>query len=395
MKTFLSLILMVVGLCEVSQARPEYAAKQILNCTMCHLNPWGGGPKTVYGKFYGSRGYDPGKFSNQETFAASLRGIAYYPNTPSQTANGFALMEASASANVVAIESKPGTAEVRAVGTYNASPLGPGPREVYVRVMAPQPKLLPIYFTVGRFNAPFGLMTDEHRTYTRMQTNTTINDFFTGGAMSGNLFPEVSFDLALVNDLQGSGNFTTHDVSYATIGNLRWISGDLPLLLGISQNFQYSQMRPEPYATSFYGVLSVDRWTGGKVPASFLMEAVTARNFNNPQNNGQVGGFFIPSSDATYQTALAPTQSLGIYSMLRYDLTQHFTFFYKFDSLTLDTTYAGDVFLRNGLGFEITLNSNTYINVRFEKAYVSRPEIATSGALAAQDDVFAMMRFWL
>lgn len=161
-------------------ARPEYAVKQNSSCTACHVSPWGGGPKTVYGKFYGSRDYPMAKTSSSDLYSVSVREIAYYPNSPSTTANGLALMEASASGNVPVIQNEDGT-EFRLVGTYNASPVGSGAREVYFRWKPTSDENAPLaYLTVGRFNAPFGLLTDEHRTYVRIQTNMSLNSFENG-----------------------------------------------------------------------------------------------------------------------------------------------------------------------------------------------------------------------
>src|SRR5579863_6109044 len=100
----------------LSFAKPEYAVKQNLSCVTCHVSPWGGGPRTLYGKVYGSRDFGIGRHSNQDVFSGSFRGIAYYPNTPSTTSNGVALMEAAASANVVAIEGDKKNSEIRVIG---------------------------------------------------------------------------------------------------------------------------------------------------------------------------------------------------------------------------------------------------------------------------------------
>src|SRR5580704_13890922 len=85
-------------------AKPEYAVKQNVSCITCHLSPWGGGPRNLYGKVYGSRDFGIGRYSNQDLFSGSLRGISYYPTGASRSSNGTALMEASGAVNVVAVE---------------------------------------------------------------------------------------------------------------------------------------------------------------------------------------------------------------------------------------------------------------------------------------------------
>jgi hypothetical protein len=176
---------------------------------------------------------------------------------------------------------------------------------------------------------------------------------------------------------------------------LRWQPESLPFFLGVSQNFEYSQIQPEPYATSVYGALSFFRMTHGFVPVTLLVEGVSARNWDSSAINPSMGMFFIPQSDSSYQSTLAASQSLGVYSLLRYDISSRWSLIYKFDSLTPNSQYMGDAFMRSGLGFEYAYSSNGYIDVRVEKADVTRPEIASSAALSAQDDVWAMLRLWL
>ena len=376
-------------------ARPEYAVKQNISCITCHVSPWGGGPRTLYGKVYGSRDFGIGRYSNQDLFSGSLRGISYYPTGVARSSNGTALMEAAASVNVAAVDADKKHSEIRVVGSYNAAPLGAGVQQFYGRVQIQSDEGSPTYLMAGRFNSPFGLLTDEHRTYTRLQTNMTWNNYITGGAISGNILPRLTYDLALVNDFQTEGLLTSNDTTFGVIGNVRWQPDTMPFFLGASQNYEYSVVQPQPYATSFYGALSVFRITNGTIPLTLLFEGVTARNWDSSIINPSVSMFFIPQSDASYQSALATSQSLGAYSMLRYDIDTHLSLIYKFDSLTLDTNYMGDNFLRNGLGFEYAFESNAYLDVRYEISDVTRPEIATSNALAAQDDIWAMVRLWL
>jgi hypothetical protein len=142
-------------------AKPEYAVKQNMSCTTCHVSPWGGGPRTIYGKVYGSRDMGLGKYSNQDLFYASLRAIAYYPNTPSQTSNGLALMEAAPAINAVVIDGNQKNPEIRMVGSYNFAPLGTGAEQIYARVMFSKEDGDPTYVTIGRFNPPFGEITSQ------------------------------------------------------------------------------------------------------------------------------------------------------------------------------------------------------------------------------------------
>jgi len=386
---------LLLSLSQMASAKPEYAVKQNMSCITCHVSPWGGGPRTLYGKVYGSRDFGVGRYSKQDLFSGSLRGVSYYPTGISRSSNGTALMEAAASANVVAVEGDKNHSEIRAVASYNAAPLSPGVQQFYGRLQTLPAEGSSTYVIAGRFNSPFGLLTDEHRTYTRLQTNMTWNNYVTGGAISGNILPRLTYDFALVNDFQTEGLLTSNDTTFGVIGNIRWQPDSMPFFLGASQNYEYSVVQPQPYGTSVYGALSFFRMTDGRVPLTLLFEVVTARNWDSSIVNPSMAMFFIPQSDAPYQSALGTSQSLGAYSFARYDLNAHWSLIYKFDSLTLDTNYMGDNFLRNGFGFEYAFDCNAYFDVRYEIANVTRPEIATSNALAAQDDIWAMVRLWL
>ena len=248
MKLFLVLILVLNA--TPAFARPEYALKTKQNCTACHVNPWGGGPKTVYGKFYGSKDYKPLETSTTDLFSADMRAIAYYPSGPSKTTNGIALMEVAPSANVPLTKSD-ADSDFRAVATYNFSPLQSGAREAYIRWQpnSQDDHALMSHVMFGRFNSPFGLLTDEHRTYTRLQTNMTLNNYEMGVAFSGNILDSLHYDLAFCNDFQnGGGAFTNGDISYGEVLNLRWNPSSLPFFLGASQNYQHSLIFAQPYA---------------------------------------------------------------------------------------------------------------------------------------------------
>lgn len=54
-------------------ARPEYSAREKLNCVSCHAYPWGGGPRNVFGKTYGSHGHMPSKLSASDLYYGDLR----------------------------------------------------------------------------------------------------------------------------------------------------------------------------------------------------------------------------------------------------------------------------------------------------------------------------------
>ena len=396
-RNFSLLILSALAIPTAAYARPEYAVKQVMSCVACHYAPWGGGPKTVYGKIFGSRGMGMGKFTTNDTFAGSIRTIGYYPtNSTTQKSNGFALMEASLSFTGAVLENKDANTELRAIVTYNMAPLGTGLREAYGRYQTGSESIFPSYFSVGQIYVPFGLLSDEHRTYTMLQTNMTLNNYDVGAVASGNFAPTVTYDLALVNNFYSAGAFSQGDLTYGEVYNMRWIPASLPVLLGASQNFERTMNFPQPYAFSGYMALSLDRLTNSTLHGSFLYESVFAKNWGNATLNPSIPQFFIPASDAAYQASVATTRSWGQYAQFKYDLSNQWVLVYKFDYLNLATSYPSDAFFRNGLGFEYFAGPNVIIDARGEIGKALRSEITpATTSLAAQDDVLLMLRLWM
>lgn len=376
-----------------SLARTEYSAKEKLSCTACHVTPWGGGPRNVFGKTYGNHGYSGSLTSTNDLFYGDLRSIAYFTGHATERTTGVATMAASATANVPVVRSEDGGNETRAVVTYNIAPLsGAYLREGYLRLQHGKS-----HATVGHFYVPFGLLTDEHRTYTRIQTHMTENDFDTGAALSGEFLESFHLDFALVNDFQSGGSLNQSDVKWGGVFNLRWNSAVLPFFLGVSASYEHTVRTPEPLALSTYIALSLDRLSGNSLHGSLQFERVDAKNWNHPAvNTGQVnpglGDFF---GAASFLNSVREAHSLGYFGQARYDFVRGFAAIYKFDWLALDWQATGDSFARHGVGFRAQLNANVYLDARYEFASVGRAEVMNSDALAAQNDFFASLRLWL
>jgi hypothetical protein len=383
-------------------ARPEYALKTKLNCTACHVTPWGGGPRNLFGKSYGAHDHPPGKISmSSDLFYGDVRFIDYIATAPTTQESGAALMEAAVTADVPILQGERGQ-EMRGVLTFNVATLsGSEAREAYVRFQLPSDhEADATYFLVGHFYVPFGLLTDEHRTYTRIQNDSRINDYDTGADLSGNFSHDWHYDLAIVNNLNTGGGFTTADWSLAGVGNLRWNPSDLPLLLGISGEYERYSFQPAPYAGSFYAGLSLDRVSHDTLKGSLFYEFVGAKNWDNPAVNGGevnpgLGTIFVPASQGAYLNSLTSATSLGQYVWLRYELSSFWNLIYKMDYLALDASHMGDAFWRHGFGFETFLNSNMIFDARFEKAFAGAPGIGANDVLAVQSDFFVMLRLWI
>ena len=318
--------------------------------------------------------------------------------------NGTALMESSITGNVPVVQTQDGSnlTEMRGVVTYNIAPLsGPNLRDAYMRWQLPADQNgNPVHFVLGHIHAPFGLLTDEHRTYTRIQTNSSLNNFEMGGGVSANPWSNFHTDLVFFNDFQSGGSFTNQDLNWAGVLNFRWNPASLPFLIGLSGNYEYSIKQPQPYVSSLYAVFSLDRLTENQLSGSLSVERVDAKNWNNPQINmsqinQSLSQFFIPGADASYLKAISGSSSLGYATLAKYNLSHAWTLFYKLDYLALDRRASDDAFVRHGLGIETYLNSNLIMNARYERAAGMRPEISISDVSAAQNDFFAMLRLWL
>ncbi|MBI3543858.1 MAG: hypothetical protein HY075_11350, partial [Deltaproteobacteria bacterium] len=363
----------------------------------CHAMPWGGGPRTLYGKQYGSRELGLGKYSSQELVDADLRAVAYYAaqKTASQS-NGLALMEAAVTGNVPVITRENGS-ELRALLTYNMAPLsGTQVREALVRWQAPTSEGGgATHVTAGRFYVPFGLRTDEHRTYTRIQTNMTLNNYAMGVAASTEALGQLHADLAVVNDFQTGGAFVSRDIAFGTVLDVRWNPPTLPFLVGVSGNYQHSTAQTQPYASSAYGVLSLDR-LGLPPKGSLSIERVDAYHWNNGVfNTGQVNpglpAFFVPTTAPAFLARVVAAPSLGYYGLAKLDLTRTFTLVYKLDFLRLDRNDSLTDFWRHGAGFEWFPVANVIIQARYERA-LAPAVLGRDTSAATQDDGFLMVR---
>ena len=393
-------VTVITALSTTLWARPEYALKQKMECNLCHTTPWGGGPRTVFGKIYGSRNQGMAFTSKSDLYYGDLRALYFLPTkSPSNSANGLILMQASASANVPIIKkNEQNKWGVRGLFTQDFGTLSPGPREMVAIFETPSTGgLWPTHLTFGRFYAPFGLLTDEHRTYTRMQTLTTLRDFEIGATVSGNPTSSIHYDLSLTNGFQSGGAFTVNDLTYATIANLRWNPTSLPFFLGSSFSYHATNKNgANPYAVSGYSGLNFYQLTDNLIKASLLGEVVLARHWNQTSLNHWVNSFFVPPSQPGYAAAVADSPSLGVYSEFKYDLFENFTLSYKFDSLAFNTDFLSDSFLKHSYGVRYQPLSNVILLARHEIGVPLRPGFeAESSSRASQNIVWMMLRLWL
>ncbi|MCC7403988.1 MAG: hypothetical protein IT288_06265 [Bdellovibrionales bacterium] len=356
-------------------ALPGYAIRHgFLECTTCHMSPAGGGPRNTMGKAIGQRGYPSGPFSNQDLWSTEVRGLYFSPQNSTSGKGGMGIMAGNVSANLPVQVDEKSRRELRLVMSHNVGgfPGGAGsPREMFLRWMyesREENTLLPEFIVLGRFVAPFGLLTDEHRTYTKLQTKSTWNDLDMGAMFSGHLGTYMHYDLALLNGQKTAGASLSQG-NAATFGgvlNTRFISTSFPLGFGLS-GLHYEKVKDQdsPSAAAGYLMLSLDRLTKDWIKGFLVAEYVIAQGWNSTLNN-----FF---TDPNYQTSLASSESEGWYALLNWEFTERLSLIYKFDQLTPDRRFPSDTYLRHGLGAKYYFGPNFFGQIRVEQAEATHP----------------------
>ena len=130
-----------------------------------------------------------------------MRAILTTTGEVRQSRNGLGLMEVLGAVNVPVVEDKSSATNFVASYYFGAFSQAVGLRDTYLRWQHKDSQLLE-YVTVGKFTAPFGLLTDEHRTYARWQTRSTWNNYNMGAMLSGELTQGLHWDFAVVNGFQ-------------------------------------------------------------------------------------------------------------------------------------------------------------------------------------------------
>lgn len=402
MNSRFALLLCALLLSGNAWARPQYAAKQgIVNCSACHASPFGGGPRNINGKYYGTHGLGVGENSAQDKVSGDFRIMLLEPNNPQYNPNGLVMMSAIPSGNLQLSQSDGGS-ETRAVVAYDlgmlGGALGAGLRDSYVRFRSVKEEANSFlkYVLFGRFNVPFGILTDEHRTYVRIQTRTTHNEFEMGFGFSGEPDDRFHYDLALTTGVANGGSaLITNDIPWAAIANLRWNPGAMPFFLGASGTYQRRlNLAYNPHALSLSGALSLDRLTNGGISGSLMSEIAWAHGFNDAARNPAMARYFLPANDPAFAAAVADSTSIGLMVQAEYNLTQRWTLLYKFEDLALDMRFTGDAFIRHAFGFRTILNSNMDLDLRYEIGLAGRPSITDADLSTARNDLMGVFRYW-
>jgi hypothetical protein len=357
-----------------ASARPEYAARFGINrCTACHYSPAGGGPKNQAGKYFAAFGYPSNTWIHRQDYVgAEVKMLYYRPEQSDVGRGGLGIMAGNVWASVPIQDLGEDGPEVRLVaeenlGGFNAATA----RQWYARV-ANRPdtetSLLPQYVLVGRVIPPFGLMTDEHRTYVRIATNTewNMNAFDTGVLASANPIESVHYDIGAFNGQKNAGAAPSAGMAdvWGGLVNVRWTPSRLPFVLGASgalysaPQVQASNIGPSD-AKSIYGILSGHRLTHNRIPLTISAEWTQAKGFNSS----------IPATnltDSAYAGTVAGATSQAVLVMAEYELTRRFSLIYKYDQLLLNQEFPADAYARNGFGFKHWFGNGMWASVRYD-----------------------------
>lgn len=403
MKIFL--VLSLASLTSVCFARPQYAVRKKINdCTACHFNPAGGGARNIFGKASGSRSFEVGTYSKQDLFSVDYRAINI--NTTegkNKNPNGSGIMTSSATAAVPVVQEEDGS-EVHAIASYDLGGFGGGARETYARFTTnSNGGVKPQSVVVGKFNIPFGLLTDEHRTYTRKGSNTSLNSFEMGAMISGNLHYAFHYDFAYVEGYQKNAGYPDAGNNYGVVLNLRYNFNNSPVFVGLSGLYNKGQIdsstgearKNDPWASSLYTAVSLDHLTNRTIKGSVLAEVVLAHNFNRPEYNSGIGYFVNATDSPTYYNEILDKHSLGAMLRLDIDLSNKWSTFYKIDMFAPDEENMKDQFLLNSFGFKYWYNSNVDVDFRFEQTEVRRDGIEDTGVSASKNKFLVIGRIWI
>ena len=378
-----------------TEARPQYAVKSgSVNCIMCHQSPAGGGPRNVYGKIYASRGLGMGKHSSTDLYAAEVRAIgSWKTEDTSKNNNGFSIMNSTVSTAVPVLTNADGT-NYKAIGSYDFQGYTrDSSAELYFRHENNSATgFKPKHIIVGKFNVPFGLFTEEHRTYTKKQVNNSLNQYDIGGMISGDIISSTHYDFALT---QGYHNFKGSDAdsetTWSTTLNLRQLLG--PMYVALSGIYTKSLVRPSPWAISLNSAINISF-----LSSTLLIEAVVAKNYNNTDNNEEIArtgfGFIDSTKEATYLADIANKQSAGIYLRWDFDVKKDLVAFYKLDGFAPDKNHLRDYYLKHTVGARYFINSNMDVDIRYEATDVKRAQSELAGVWASKDAVLVLAHAW-
>lgn len=380
-------LLLVIFFYQFSWSRPEYALKTTtVSCSACHVNPFGGGARTIFGKAYGSFGLGIAPYSKQDLFSGDLRAVGYFPQSSKTKVSGFSVMNVQGTLNAPITDETQTGLKTNLVINFASPELNTEPGESFI-LMEPNPKL---QFVLGKFIRPYGLLTDEHRTFVRMQTNSSIRDYESGLGFSHEILDTLHLDFTYTTEPISSK--LTQQPVWSRLLNVRWTPYFMPIMLGASTSVHDRPNEKDSMAQSLYGGFSFDRATQYSFPMTITFETSRANGWTNKMN--RLSNFINSATDSAYQASIINKTSLGVYSQILWNIKPHIALVYKFDQLLFDEKYPADAFERHGFGTNWNLNSNLIFQARMEFAKNGRKDTDPSTKNSI-DALYFIMRAWL
>ncbi len=366
------------------EATPDFAVRyNQISCTSCHFSPVGGGPLKRSGKLFQTSQFKTNPIDLQNYLSANFLALAYAPENSKTSKGGLGVMAGSVAVHIPLSEQKNSFLVIENnIAGFAAAPL----RDTYLLYNFYKEAEYKFFesLLVGRFRSPFGLISNEHRTYTRIQTGTRWFDFETGVLISGTPNSKIHYDVALVNgkNFSGQGLNLGQANEWGSIINIRIMPSFF--MFGSSANYYKSVQDEISHAWSIYSVVSLARLNYKYFPATLKFEYSEAKGFNSILNQGN-------ASDPNYVNSILNARSRGLLARLDWLISEKFTLIYKFDWLTPDSDFPIDIYQRHGFGFRWNISPYTYLSFRSEIGKATHPSENSKLGQLAQNANFLIL----
>jgi hypothetical protein len=394
--TKVMVIFLILGLPEVLFARPEYALKNnIINCTVCHASPTGGGIRNITGKLYGSHGYKLSQFSEKAQWFQLDYRMEGIQTKSTATRKGLLTMTTTPAVNVPLQFDENAPASMNFVSSYGLGRLDTGLGYTYIRYnIHPESGIAWIeHVLVGRINVPYGLMTDEHRNFTKISVPSSLRDIETGFLISGTPKYSFHYDFAATNGTQGDTP-VVDDSPWALYFNTRFMPYLGPLMMGASYSRHGTSKVPvQPEAYNLYGLFSIEKLSSNRIPITLLSEIEWAHGWNNALVNPGMSNF-VPASMTTWQSALDNSRSNTLLLETDWNISPTWIALYRFEQFIPETQFTADKFNRHSYGMKWFLNGQSSLLVRYEHGYSTKPGF-TNDVKSVGNNAFFLFHFWL
>lgn len=294
-------------------------------------------------------------------FSGDFRTIGFLSERPlKQGKQGLAIMTSVVGVNVSPVES------ISTKLSYDLGLLNPGVRNAYVEFQFPNQNLFQ-HLRIGRFNAPFGITTPDHRLFIKQFIGGgNHNVFETGLETHGAIRRPLTYDLSLVHGNGTGDKFLSKEMSVALIPRIEmeWLQG---FVAGVS-GYYFQRFRDKsiilaqgaaspPPMNAILGAHS----TGvlGKLELFLETQIGIKKNQDNPMLSQLV-------RDKDFSKGIKGGISLGYFAQARYQLLSNISSFYTLEQIAFDFRYWGDAFTRHTFGTEWRLFDFSSIEARVE-----------------------------